>query len=356
MPFSLRISVLSPPLHLHLLILVHILVLVLPVLINMGEASSVKVAVRVRPMNRNEQMEGCKDVLTSPPSSSLPLSSGSSSPLSSSSSSASTKQIFLGSGSEKSFTFDEVFGWQVPQSVVFATCVSPLLDRFIEGYNGTILAYGQTGSGKTYSMGTASSASASASSASPADFQAALDDVSLGIIPRSAVKLFEALRQMEAKAQRMGLPRPLFEVRTSFLELYNEELIDLLHKDSSAPSSIRIKEDPTEGGIQLVGLTEEQVTSPRDLLLCLERGAANRTTGATEMNKTSSRSHGPISSSSVILSRFDSFPTLLSALYSFCGHQNSHFHNRAPAETPRWIQGQWHGHSFLQGMQSLLHC
>ena len=251
-----------------------------------------RVAVRVRPMSKSEQLEGCKVVLScgdhSPEHSSASATSGSTAVAASTSTStsSSTKQIFVGNASDRSFTFDEVFGSAVSQAQVFSSCVSPLLERFMEGYNGTILAYGQTGSGKTFTMGTATTGAELMGAATAAD----LKDPALAIIPRAAITLFEAFRVLEEKAHRLGLARPVFELRTSFLEIYNEELIDLLDKEAAGP--VRIQEDHGGGGVQLIGLTEEMVTSPAALLACLARGALSRTTAATDMNKTSSRSHG----------------------------------------------------------------
>ncbi|PKY45977.1 kinesin-domain-containing protein, partial [Rhizophagus irregularis] len=108
----------------------------------------------------------------------------------------------------KSFSFDYVFPSDTEQEEVFQECASPLIDKLVEGYNATLLAYGQTGSGKTYSMGTA------------------LDDSNIppGIIPRAIRKLFADLHERKEKN-----PSYQFEVYVSFLELYNEDLIDLLN-------------------------------------------------------------------------------------------------------------------------------
>ena len=275
-----------------------------------------KVAVRVRPMSEGEQFEGCKECVRCPDNDLYGSGSGGGDSLDNGFAgdgattanggnggggggpANSTQELVLGAGAnKKTFTFDFVCGSKVSQGQVFQRCVVPLLDRFIEGYNGTILAYGQTGSGKTFTMGTATDSSAPSTS-SPHHHQhhhhshhslSSEQAQTRGIVPRAAEWIFETMRALEAKAQRLGYQRPVFEVRASFLELYNEELLDLLSKDRGQNVGMK---DCIEGGVSLVGLTEEQVTTPSELLSCLAKGAANRTTAATDMNKTSSRSHG----------------------------------------------------------------
>ncbi|CAB5395918.1 unnamed protein product [Rhizophagus irregularis] len=143
----------------------------------------------------------------------------------------------------------------------------------VEGYNVTILAYGQTGSGKTYSMGTAVDGS---------NIQ--------GIIPRAIRKLFADLH--ERKEQN---PFYEFEVYVSFLELYNEDLIDLLNPQSrennkKGKNDLMIRED-ANGQIYLSGVKEVQVSNPDELLGQLQKGSLYRTVASTDMNMVSSRSH-----------------------------------------------------------------
>ncbi|PKC03967.1 kinesin-domain-containing protein, partial [Rhizophagus irregularis] len=173
----------------------------------------------------------------------------------------------------KSFTFDYVFPSDTEQEEVFQECASPLIDKMVEGYNVTILAYGQTGSGKTYSMGTAVDGS---------NIQ--------GIIPRAIRKLFADLH--ERKEQN---PFYEFEVYVSFLELYNEDLIDLLNPQSrennkKGKNDLMIRED-ANGQIYLSGVKEVQVSNPDELLGQLQKGSLYRTVASTDMNMVSSRSH-----------------------------------------------------------------
>lgn len=109
----------------------------------------------------------------------------------------------------KSFSFDRVFWPDDDQEFVFDTCTRNLVLGCFHGFNATILAYGQTGSGKTHSMGTGST------------FGMPFEDV--GIVPRVFKFVFE-----ELEARKRAAEYAEFKVKVAFLELYNEELHDLL--------------------------------------------------------------------------------------------------------------------------------
>ncbi|PKY39871.1 kinesin-domain-containing protein [Rhizophagus irregularis] len=217
-------------------------------------STSVRVALRVRPLNNKETLQNCNECLTIIPD---------------------APQILI--GTDKSFTFDYVFPSDTEQEEVFQDCVSPLIDKFVEGYNVTILAYGQTGSGKTYSMGTA----LDGSNISP-EHQ--------GIVPRAISKLFAVLNKRKEKNPTFD-----FEVYVSFLELYNEDLIDLLNppcreNNKKGKSDLMIRED-VNSQIYWAGIKEVQVSDPVELLGQLQKGSLCRTVASTDMNMESSRSH-----------------------------------------------------------------
>ncbi|KFV42923.1 Chromosome-associated kinesin KIF4, partial [Tyto alba] len=171
-------------------------------------------------------------------------------------------------GNDKSFTYDYVFDPSVEQEEVFNTAVSPLIRGIFKGYNATVLAYGQTGSGKTYSMGGTYTANQE-------------HEPSVGVIPRVIKLLFKE------KEQRQDWE---FILKVSYLEIYNEDILDLLCPSKERPSQINIREDPKEG-IKIVGLTERNVTCAQDTVSCLEQGNNSRTVASTAMNSQSSRSH-----------------------------------------------------------------
>ncbi|KAI8821935.1 P-loop containing nucleoside triphosphate hydrolase protein, partial [Chytriomyces cf. hyalinus JEL632] len=201
------------------------------------------------------------------------------------------------------FAFDHIFGCDSTQSGVYEGCVKILVQRFVAGFNATVLAYGQTGSGKTWTMGTGLEASS-----------AVMND-SVGIVPRAISDMFSLLAEKE---------NTRFSLFVSFLELYNEDIVDLLNpstvvnarRPSSAASSassinasISIRED-ARGNIVFGGVREEPVSSPADMLSLLQKGSLCRATGSTDMNAASSRSHAIFS---IILKQHQSSQPLASA-------------------------------------------
>ncbi|KAJ1968527.1 hypothetical protein H4R35_006403 [Dimargaris xerosporica] len=225
-------------------------------------ATTVQVALRVRPLTAKEQQEGegsCVAYIPDQP------------------------QIVV--NQEKSFTFDHVLDPATTQPQMYERCAAALVDQFLDGYNATVLAYGQTGSGKTYSMGTAAPVATGDASDGSQDY---------GIIPRAVNHLFAGLAQRQVEH-----PDFEFNVEVSFLELYNEDLIDLLNStnrsDSSRrtrviPSHVTIRED-AQGGIVWGGVTHLPANNTQAVMQYLHQGSLFRTTAATDMNMTSSRSH-----------------------------------------------------------------
>ncbi|XP_041502837.1 chromosome-associated kinesin KIF4 isoform X4 [Microtus oregoni] len=204
----------------------------------------VRVALRCRPLVSKEISEGCQTCLSFVPG---------------------EPQVVV--GNDKSFTYDFVFDPSTEQEEVFNTAVAPLIKGIFKGYNATVLAYGQTGSGKTYSMGGAYTAEQEHES-------------TIGVIPRVIQLLFQEINKKSDFE---------FTLKVSYLEIYNEEILDLLCP-SREKTQINIREDPKEG-IKIVGLTEKTVLVASDTVDCLEQGNNSRTVASTAMNSQSSRSH-----------------------------------------------------------------
>ncbi|EGW02195.1 Kinesin-like protein KIF21B, partial [Cricetulus griseus] len=188
-------------------------------------------------------------------------------------------QVLL--GKDKAFTYDFVFDLDTWQEKIYSTCVSKLIEGCFEGYNATVLAYGQTGAGKTYTMGTG--------------FDTVTSEEEQGIIPRAIAHLFRGIDERKRRAQEQGMTGPEFKVSAQFLELYNEEILDLFDstRDPDARhrrSNIKIHED-ANGGIYTTGVTSRLINSQEELIQCLKQGALSRTTASTQMNVQSSRSH-----------------------------------------------------------------
>ncbi|XP_018374135.1 PREDICTED: kinesin-like protein KIF21A isoform X1 [Trachymyrmex cornetzi] len=218
----------------------------------MADDSSVRVAVRIRPQVAREVIDMCR-ICTQVPQG--------------------EPQVFL--GPDKAFTYDYVFDTQVNQNAIYETCVNRLVEGALDGYNATVLAYGQTGSGKTYTMGTG--------------FDVEVDETIVGIIPRAIKHLFDGIVDKQKRARERAQMPPEFKVTAQFLELYNEDLKDLL-EPGGPRGGARIHED-TMGNIHLAGVEPRVVTSPEQALEYLRLGALSRTTGSTQMNTQSSRSH-----------------------------------------------------------------
>ncbi|KAL3830389.1 hypothetical protein ACJIZ3_019191 [Penstemon smallii] len=225
----------------------------------METCESVRVAVNVRPLVTSELLVGCTDCITVFPA---------------------EKQVQIGS---HAFTFDYVFGSKGhPSSSIFDECVAPLVDALFHGYNGTVLAYGQTGSGKTYTMGTNYNG----------------EGHKAGVIPKVIETIFSKVEAMKDSTE--------FLIRVSFIEIFKEEVFDLLDLNPStlskndAPSTVKptgLSRAPIQiretvsGGITLAGVTEFEVRTKEEMVSYLLQGSLSRATGSTNMNSESSRSH-----------------------------------------------------------------
>ena len=164
----------------------------------------------------------------------------------------------------KQFTFDNVYDSRNSQLEIYEESALPIVRAAIEGYNGTIFCYGQTGTGKTHTM---------EGKDEPASER--------GIIPNAFETLFGDIDAVDSTNKN-------FLVRASFLEIYNENVRDLLGKDQS--KTCDLKETP-ERGVYVKDLTTFVVKSVSEIRKVLEVGKKNRSVGATLMNADSSRSH-----------------------------------------------------------------
>uniref|UniRef100_A0A3P8WE67 Kinesin-like protein n=1 Tax=Cynoglossus semilaevis TaxID=244447 RepID=A0A3P8WE67_CYNSE len=180
--------------------------------------------------------------------------------------------------SRKTYTFDMVFGPAAKQIEVYRSVVCPILDEVIMGYNCTVFAYGQTGTGKTFTM---------EGERSPDEQFTWEEDPLAGIIPRTLHQIFEKLTENGTE----------FSVKVSLLEIYNEELFDLLSPSEDVTERLQLFDDPRNkrGGVVVKGLEEVTVHNKDEVYQILERGSAKRRTASTLMNSYSSRSHSVFS-------------------------------------------------------------
>ncbi len=164
------------------------------------------------------------------------------------------------------YAFDAVFGEDTGQTAIFEKTTRPLIDFVCAGYAATVFAYGATGSGKTHTM-------LGSAAAGP------------GVMVLAIEALFDTMRGAEHEAS--------FELRLSYLEVYNEAIRDLLApEDAPAPPALglTLRQDARDG-ISVVGLTEHEPADAAEVLSMLERGNERRAVSETAANATSSRSH-----------------------------------------------------------------
>ncbi|CAG8452779.1 5095_t:CDS:2 [Acaulospora morrowiae] len=219
------------------------------------EKSAVQVVLRIRPITEedltNLPSRFQKNVLSISPSPS---------------------QVTVNGEKKQTYTFDRVFGPETTQKEIYDQTVQSMVEeKFMKGYNVTILAYGQTSSGKTHTMGTAHDDSFQAPDAR-------------GIIPRSMDTLFSQINSTKYKNYK-------FSINVSFVEIHNEDLIDLFAEgDFESKPQLMIRED-ANGNIICSGLREINVNNVEDVMNYLSRGSSSRHVGTTDMNSKSSRSH-----------------------------------------------------------------
>ncbi|KAM4541750.1 kinesin-like protein KIF3B [Odontesthes bonariensis] len=162
----------------------------------------------------------------------------------------------------KVFTFDSVYGWNSKQSDIYDDAVRPLVESVLHGFNGTIFAYGQTGTGKTHTMQGVSN-----------------DPEGRGVIPNSFQHIFTQISRSQNQK---------YLVRSSYLEIYQEEVRDLMCKDNN--KKLELKENP-ECGVYVKDLSSVVTKNATEIEHVMNIGNQSRSVGFTNMNERSSRSH-----------------------------------------------------------------
>ncbi|XP_051266011.1 kinesin-like protein KIF3C [Dicentrarchus labrax] len=214
-------------------------------------SESVKVVVRCRPLNRKEESNGPAGGIIQ-----MDVRLG---------------QVILRnprapvSEPQKTFTFDAVYDANSKQRDLYDESVRPLIDSVLAGINGTIFAYGQTGTGKTYTM------------------QGAwMDPEKRGVIPNAFDHIFTHISRSQSDKQYL--------VRASYLEIYLEEVRDLLDPNHGNARALELRESP-ESGVYVRDLTSCVCKSIKEIEEVMNMGNQARAVGATDMNEHSSRSH-----------------------------------------------------------------
>ncbi|CAL8092389.1 unnamed protein product [Calicophoron daubneyi] len=213
----------------------------------MERSECVKVVIRCRPMNEREIADGyTKCVVLDEGNGTIELTNPKGRP----------------DDPPRTFVFDSVYDENSQQRDMYDKTFKTLISSVLEGFNGTIFAYGQTGTGKTYTI------------------QGVENDPELrGVMPNSFDHIFDHIaRSKDAQ----------YLVRASYLEIYKEEIRDLLHRDQT--KHLEIKERP-DSGIYVKDLSSVLTKSIAEIQKVMNIGYQNRAVGATNMNEHSSRSH-----------------------------------------------------------------
>lgn len=223
----------------------------------MGE--NVRVVIRCRPMNKKEHDNNCREIVK----------------VDDCSVSIQNPSDYTAPG--KTFTFDNAYATNAPTEAIYNDICYSLVENVLEGYNGTIFAYGQTGCGKSHTM----LGPAVNNYTRNASNDLAVSSKQRGIITRSFDHIFEAI-SVASGVQYLAL--------VSYLEIYNENIRDLLAGNESINTNHVLKEIPGEG-VTVPTLSTHTVHNASECDELLQIGTKNRIVGATLMNANSSRSH-----------------------------------------------------------------
>lgn len=216
---------------------------------------AVRVLCRVRPMTADERSGGADEALSAIGDTSVRL--------------AISRP---GAASAQSFDFDRVLDGSSTQEDVFSE-VAPMVAGVLDGYNACVFAYGQTGAGKTHTM----------------EGRGTLTSEDAGVTPRALARLFS---EIDERSGAPGAPR--FAVHMGMVEIYNEEVRDLLPRDGAHSSRVDIHQRPSAGGqheVHLHGLNRIEVKSAAEALEHMARGASHRSVADNHVHSRSSRSH-----------------------------------------------------------------
>ncbi|KAM9410215.1 kinesin-like protein KIF18A [Pholidichthys leucotaenia] len=220
--------------------------------------SHVKVVVRVRPANENDKHENCRNVVQVVDKHMLIFDPKEEDLSCFGPQRVRNRNIHKKVNKDLKFVFDHVFDENATQVDIFENTTKGVLDGVMHGFNCTVFAYGATGAGKTHTM-----------LGSPND---------PGVMYRTMKELFKRMEDVKEEKE--------FTVAFSYLEVYNEQIRDLLA--NAGPLAVR--EDSSKG-VVVQGLTLHQPKSAEHILEALDSGNRNRTQHPTDMNATSSRSH-----------------------------------------------------------------
>lgn len=252
--------------------------------------SNVRVVARLRPLSSKEKNEDSfESIRASVDSSSIAI-------LTDSVHHDNTGTI-TNSNSSRQFNFDAVFAPNATQEEVYQrTCGDMITKSIFRGFNATILAYGQTGSGKTYTMGTDCGSSLGGDNSSSIGKQLFLSNKNSSTLlqtpPTNEGVIGRAVYDLFATRNSLLNGRDRVKVEMSYLEIYNEQAIDLLSDNDDNADLLQVRDSKSEGGGVIVqNLKSFIVNSPVEVAALMTKAGAKRATASTQMNSVSSRSH-----------------------------------------------------------------
>jgi hypothetical protein len=174
------------------------------------------------------------------------------------------------------YAFDVAFDETSTQYEIYQQTAKRYIPNLLAGLNVTVFCYGATGAGKTHTMlGSTRSDEAAA-------------NAEAGIIPNAVCDLFQQIDESRRFQAQHGANGNEWTVVLSFIEVYNEQVYDLLETSGKVLS---LREDSERGVVMVAGVIEQRVESYENVLELLQQGNKNRKTEATMANAVSSRSH-----------------------------------------------------------------
>ncbi len=226
-----------------------------------------KVVVRIRPLSEEEKEQGKKICCSVIGNGTVAITRHA------------TRGAVLRSQQEhrSEYSFDRAFDQISTQMDIYEECAKPFINDLLDGRNITVFAYGPTGAGKTHTM--------MGSERVIRGLNTKCNEIS-GIVPQSIRDIFCGIESRQLSAQR----QEMWKVSMSYLEVYNEQILDLLSPNPGG-KKLKVCEDATRGVVEVSGLTEKAVSSQNKVLSLLREGNYFRKTEATMANTFSSRSH-----------------------------------------------------------------
>ena len=212
-----------------------------------GDICTVKVYVRIRPLNAMEKKEGQTiEWELWPREPALP-----------------TAIVEYTQNGQRQYAYDACFGVVSTNAETYEKVGKPVVLKAMEGFNGTVFTYGQTGSGKTWTMRGC--------------------DTDPGMMILCIKDIFAFISTHTDKHR--------YTLKVSYMEVYNEEINDLLNNDEQTNRNLKITSEDAARGAVIGNLQEEPVETPDEFMAVLKRGEKNRSYASTSMNDNSSRSH-----------------------------------------------------------------